>query len=96
MSENIMLCCPVEGSPHMPLSNAMQRSCADCSCAIWVSMASLQNLIERCGEDCDMVCIPCGTARIAKADEPVEFAPPTAGQMEELHRALLLRQQNEV
>lgn len=73
-----------------PVAGSMQRTCADCSGAVWVSLASLQRVSES-PNGFDIICIGCASKRPELLT--VRVILPTAGQLREISEELQRQQE---
>jgi hypothetical protein len=68
-----------------PIAGAMQRTCARCEAAVWVSRASLMTIAEG-GRSFEIVCLECGLSD--PAFKTAKVLPMSEAQRHELNREL--------
>lgn len=89
-NRSILVCSAVTPKRiNPPVAGSMQRTCADCSGAVWVSLASLQRVSEKGGFD--IICILCASKRPELLSSRPE--PPTPGQLREMAEELQRRRE---
>lgn len=70
-----------------PLAGALQRTCAFCASAVWVSLGSLATIAER-AEPFAICCLECLPAHLPPG---MELMPPSEAQIGEMQRELARR-----